>query len=99
MDDFFTTTRTSILNIYEKCYESVSIKEGDNNSSEILQSDKARPKKWKLKQSGRYQQLTDQMDCDDNKGIMDFFNKHGNFERLHVDGDVKFNECNDKVFD
>ncbi len=28
-----------------------------------------------------------------------FFNTPGNFERLHVDGSIKFESCSDDVFD
>ena len=92
LDDVFAKTRTSILNIYNPCY-GLSPDEIMAKSSEGMGR-----KKRRMKQSGRYHASNSELDCDDNIGIMDFFNKHGNFDRLHVDGSVKFEECNDELF-
>ena len=46
MDEFFGTTRTSILNIYEKCYGLPS--DMDSGAQQQLAG------KRKIKQSGRY---------------------------------------------
>lgn len=84
MDQFFASTRTSILNIYGKCYGIPSSDSFDG------QPDLEQPATYKrvMKQSGRKQLLRDELDCEDTVGIMDFFNKHGNFERLHVEGTI-----------
>jgi len=56
MDEFFTSTRTSILNIYNPCYGLESGSVVDNAQPDLTQPMK---KKWKLKQSGRKQLVGD----------------------------------------
>jgi len=85
LDDKFSKTRTSILNIYNPCY--TPPKDGASEGK----------KRWK--QSGRRHILTDEMDCDDSTGITNFFNTPDIHVKLHVDSIEQWGECSDVVAD
>lgn len=52
----------------------------------------------KIKQSGRFTKLEDEMSCDDSIGIHDFFNKPFIPAKFHVDN-IHFQQCSDAVAD
>lgn len=84
LDTAFANTKTPILNIYDKCYQTTGTKEYSR----------------KLTQSGRRRVVRGDMDCDDQKGAMDFFNNALVRELLHVSpmAPPVWQPCNDDLY-
>lgn len=84
MDDFFTNTKTPILNIYAKCYSLGS-------SSEL---------KTRVYQSGKVKTLRGDLDCDDSLGAVNYFNNGIHRELLHIRDDAPstWSPCNDRLY-
>jgi len=84
LDKAFDNTKTPIVNIYSKCY-------GLGESSEL---------KIKVYQSGRVKVLRADLDCDDQLGATNFFNKGIHRELLHIRSDAPstWSPCNDRLY-
>lgn len=83
MDAFFDSTKTSILNIYAKCF-------GVGQSNE---------RKTKIFQSGRRKIVQGDLDCDDQKGAINFFGSAIHRELMHIRPDAPaWAPCNDPLY-